>query len=199
MGAAPFGDAPTGEAQARRHHPIPRVVVRGLRRLRQLTGRRRPYGSRAAAGYAGMAVTWGWPVTGTLEAGEARCRGVMEPPVRVSVRLFGSEKSLARRAERLLAELGTSSDAVARSLLVMGAHGEIGDPSAGPLALYLSAVIGAEPKVESVAVDTEVVTIVRRSRLRPGVSVALPPAAGRFVRAFDAGCYPWLQRKGAQR
>lgn len=108
--------------------------------------------------------------------------------------------SLVRRTRCLLADLGPTPDAVAHSLFVTEVRGQPGDPGDTPVGAFVSAVVGADPDVESVAVGMSEITITRRTRWRRQVTVRCPVAIQRFLEAFDAGCYPRLVRgHGASR
>lgn len=102
---------------------------------------------------------------------------------------------LARRVRRLLTDLGPVPNVIAESLTALGAKGEPGDPYGGPLAAFLSVVIGAEPDVKSVTVNRETVTIVRDARWHRNVTVSCPAAVSLFTQAFHAGRYPALVRR----
>lgn len=101
-----------------------------------------------------------------------------------------SRRRVARRARQLLGTLGDTPGAVALSLLAEGARGAPWDPNDAPLTAYLSAVIGADPDVESVTVDAHAVTICTVGRWRREVTVTLPAATRHVADAFDQGLLP---------
>ena len=96
---------------------------------------------------------------------------------------FISHKRLAKDAHRVLADLGTSPEEVALSLLSYGVHVWYENNSADPLVLYLNAVMGADRRVRSVEVAG------RWAQIRTGKSratlVGLPEAVCKFMFSFD--------------
>lgn len=94
---------------------------------------------------------------------------------------------LGQRVRALLAALGPVPGAVEASLRAADARAGV---EVTPVGRYLSAVVGTEPDVRSVACDGRTVNV---SRYRGGtVSVGVPPAVATFLEAFDQGCYPAL-------
>jgi hypothetical protein len=107
-------------------------------------------------------------------------------------------RQLKRHAGGLLAGLGDSADDVAESLQEAGVLGIPANNRSCAVALYLSAVMGSDPHVRSVAVGqcSLVINLVRPGDLRPAgrLQVQLPKAVRRFVAAFDAHQYPTVVR-----
>lgn len=60
------------------------------------------------------------------------------------------------------------------------------------MALYLSAVIGAETCVTSVVATSHDVTIAWEARQRMTARVSFPRAVRAFAEAFEAGFYPHM-------
>lgn len=106
---------------------------------------------------------------------------------------------LHRNAGRLVGELGTSAPEVARTLEHAGARGYRMSTEDCPVANYLSAVMGVDPKVSSVSVTNHRLVIhVSGHRIVPTVRIMLPPAVRQFVRGFDTGAYPTLLKPPAR-
>lgn len=99
---------------------------------------------------------------------------------------------LACEVRGLVRGLGPSRGLVAAALEAAGVRAAPGDPGRSPVVLFLSAVVGADPGVKSIAVGGGAVVVKLRAWWRPTVTVALPVVVGDFTRAFDAGCYPTL-------
>lgn len=106
---------------------------------------------------------------------------------------------LKKRTNGLLAGLGTSADEVARSLGQAGIEGIPRSNRSCAVALYVTAVMGGEPAVRSVAVGpcSLVINLVDRDDARPAgrLLVQLPKPVRQFVAAFDAGRFPGVQRE----
>jgi hypothetical protein len=75
-----------------------------------------------------------------------------------------------------------------------GARGLRQDAERCVLASYLNAVLGADARVGTVAVGTAVTVIKPSRRWARKVTVRHPAGVEAFVRAFDAGTYPVLER-----
>ena len=86
----------------------------------------------------------------------------------------------------LLQGLGSTVTAVASSLESYGVRATR-DSVPGPVTTYLRAVVGIDPRVDWVAVDREVAVV-------GPTTVSLPPPVRLFIRAFEAGCFPALER-----
>ncbi len=94
-----------------------------------------------------------------------------------------------------LRALGDTHDEVARRLEGAAVRGTPGDVTDCALAVYLSAVVAADPRVRCLYVGP-VRVFIRRDRPRwwPWIGVGLPKALCRFVEHFDRGAYPALVR-----
>lgn len=102
-------------------------------------------------------------------------------------------KAIRRQAADLLEGLGASNAEVATSLAGYQVRGRPRDAQGCAVAVYLRAVLGADPRIKAVKVsETSVrVSLVRRGRR---VQVCSPPAVRRFVESFDHGLFPALVR-----
>jgi hypothetical protein len=102
-------------------------------------------------------------------------------------------RQLKRQVGDLLVGLGTNADEVASSLEATGVRGTPRSNRTCPIALYLSAVMGADPRVRSITVGhCSMVIALATPDLRPAgrLLVQLPKPVRRFVSAFDALKYP---------
>ena len=102
-------------------------------------------------------------------------------------------RQLKRQVGDLLVGLGSTPDEVASSLEASGVRGTPRSNRNCPIALYLSAVMGADPRVRSVTVGhCSMVIALATPDLRPAgrLLVQLPKPVRRFVSAFDALKYP---------
>jgi hypothetical protein len=102
-------------------------------------------------------------------------------------------RQLKKQVGALLTGLGSTPDEVAAALRATGAQGTPKSNRTCPVALYLTAVTGADPRVRSVTVGPCSLLIAVASRdLRPAgrLMVQLPKPVRRFVAAFDAREYP---------
>jgi len=107
-------------------------------------------------------------------------------------------RQIKRKTNGLLAELGDSPDKVAETLRVTGVRGVPRDNRSCAVALYLSALVGSEPRIRSVAVGHCSLTInlvAPDSRPAGRLQVQLPKPVRRFVAAFDARQYPMVVRR----
>jgi hypothetical protein len=98
----------------------------------------------------------------------------------------------------LLTSLGNTADAVAASLEAAGVRGVSANPRGCAVAVYLGAVIGADPQVRSVKVGRAEVVITPKRWWGRSIVVPIPPPAREFVVAFDAGRFPKLLRTASQ-
>ncbi len=107
-------------------------------------------------------------------------------------------RQIKQTTRGLLVELGESPDEVAESLQATGVHGVPRDNRACAIALYLSVLLGTEPRVRSVTVGqcSLMITLVSPADARPAgrLWVQLPKAVREFVAAFDACHYPDVVR-----
>jgi hypothetical protein len=87
---------------------------------------------------------------------------------------------------------------VAASLCDAGVWGARNDPRCCAVAIYLSAVLGADPRVRSLTTGQSQVKVVVNGPIRilppTVVRVPLPEAVRQFIVAFDRGMYPMLVR-----
>jgi hypothetical protein len=117
------------------------------------------------------------------------------PATRLAAAPSGSACTrFAHEVCRLLGGLGVSRGSVAASLETMGVRAAPDDPAGSPVALYLGAVVGADPNVKSVRIGADSVIVCFRAWWRPEVRVPLPEVVRDFTVAFDARCYPSLLR-----
>jgi len=107
-------------------------------------------------------------------------------------------RDLKRRTNGLLADLGTNAYEVAGALERAGVQGTPRSNRSCAVAVYLTAVMGTEPGVRSVAVGpcSLVVNLVRPRDARPAgrLVVQLPKPVRHFVSGFDAGRFPSVER-----
>jgi len=107
-------------------------------------------------------------------------------------------RQIKRKTSGLLAELGSTPDEVARTLESTGVQGVPRDNHSCAVALYLSALVGSEPRIRSVAVGhcSLMITLVAPVDARPAgrLRVQLPKAVRGFVAEFDAHHYPEVTR-----
>jgi hypothetical protein len=109
-------------------------------------------------------------------------------------RLTHRRGELRAQVGQVLRSLGDSEQEVAGRLEAAGVRGRPGDPGDCALAVYVSAVVGADPRVRAVRVVPVQVRIKLDRRWRPPLTVPLPKALRRVVLAFDCGRYPTLVR-----
>lgn len=102
-----------------------------------------------------------------------------------------NSRQLRRTVRGYVKSMGGSPEAVARRLNDEGVRGLPGQVSECALARYLQAVVGTEMSVRKVVVKEWSVRVFRTGGRIPSVSL-LPGPVARFIRAFDAGCYPEL-------
>lgn len=102
-----------------------------------------------------------------------------------------SSRELRRSVRRHVESMGSSPGDIAGSLAAEGARGIPAEVSECVLARYLQAVIGTEASVRRIVVKERSIRLFR-SGCRLPVVVTLPLSVSKFIRAFDAGCYPEL-------
>jgi hypothetical protein len=98
---------------------------------------------------------------------------------------------LRRSIRQLTQSLGSSPDAVAANLVALHAHGIPSNSSECAIARYLRAIVGTDMAVADLAVSDRRVHVSRAQRHLP-MTVRLPTAITKFIRAFDGGGYPEL-------
>ena len=108
-------------------------------------------------------------------------------------------RQIKRKTRGLLAELGDTPDEVAATLRSTGVQGVPRDNRSCAVALYLSALVGTEPRIRSVTVGhcSLMITLVAPGDARPAgrLWVQLPKPVRTFVAAFDARQYPEVTRE----
>lgn len=104
-------------------------------------------------------------------------------------------KELREQTGHLLQALGDNADQVAASLRAHGVSGAPRSPQGCAIAVYVSAVVGADRRVNAVAVHNTGVLIRPSSRWRPPVAVPLPAPVKEFIIRFDRGGFPALARR----
>ena len=105
-----------------------------------------------------------------------------------------SRRRLRSNVRQMLGGLGDDAAAVARHLGEAGVQGTPRDVRDCAIAVYLRAVIGADPDVRSLDVMADGVVITPPKRWSPSISVGLSPAVRTFVVGFDRHDYPTLVR-----
>jgi hypothetical protein len=104
-----------------------------------------------------------------------------------------AERSEIRRStERLLRGLGQNVSEVADSTVIVAVTGQSKNPEGRPVARYINAVVGADPRIRSVTVLRKIIHIRLRRRISPPIIIRLPKALREFTAAFDAECFPQL-------
>lgn len=103
-------------------------------------------------------------------------------------------RELRGQTAGVLGSLGGNAPQVARRLQDAGVQGTPGDPRDCAIAVYLSAVVTADPIVRAIKVTTDSVVISPSGRWRPPVVVGLSEALRTFVNGFDRRAYPELVR-----
>ena len=110
---------------------------------------------------------------------------------------------LKRQTRAILSELGSSPDEVAESLRAAGVHGVPRDNRSCAVALYLTALMGSDPRVRAVNVGhcSLLIDTAAPPEFRPNgrLLVQLPKPVRQFVAAFDARRYPTVTREPAER
>jgi hypothetical protein len=97
-----------------------------------------------------------------------------------------------------LRSLGDSEDDVAKRLEAAGVRGRPGNVSDCALAVYLSAVVAADPQVRAVYVAPERVLMkVYHRWWWPWIGVPMTKSLCSFVARFDLRAYPALVRPAA--
>lgn len=107
-------------------------------------------------------------------------------------------RQLKRQSRALLSELGSSPDEVSESLKAAGVRGVPRSNRSCAIALYLSALMGSDPRVRTVRVGhcAVLIDMAKGPENRPNgrLLVQLPKPVRQFVAAFDALEYPMVVR-----
>jgi|SRR5579862_250251 len=101
---------------------------------------------------------------------------------------------LRTQVDAVLRSLGDDPAHVARHLEAAGVRGRPRNPEGCAIAVYLSAVVGSDPRVRAVLVMPERVVVQRARWWQAPVMVPLPKALCGFVAQFDHHRYPRLIR-----
>ncbi len=114
-----------------------------------------------------------------------------------------SDLELKHQAGDLLGGLGSCRTDVAIALRNVGVRGIPKDSQDCAVAVYLRAVLGTDPRVQSFTVGRVAVKLHTSERRqwthRPSfVRVRLPDPVRQFISAFDEGFYPDLIREGGE-
>jgi hypothetical protein len=109
---------------------------------------------------------------------------------------MGARREIKVQIRDLLVGLGEDRSAVAGTLARAGVQGVPADADRCAVAQYLQAVVGADPRVESIGVHVGHVRVwlSDQRRLHLPVRVRVPGSVRKFVAAFDASVYPTLIR-----
>ena len=99
--------------------------------------------------------------------------------------LFSERAALREDAARLLDELGATPGEVSYSLYLMRVPARSGDTGASPAAAYLRAVVGADSRVEAMAVTKRWLVMRTGRRWRSTVRVRLPRPVRQFTAAVE--------------
>jgi hypothetical protein len=107
---------------------------------------------------------------------------------------FSGARALQSDVGGLLESLGTTPEEVAERLDSEEVTGMRKSGSQCAVAVYLRAVVGADPRVRALRVSDREVELTRWGLLALPVRVGLPPAVRAFVAGFDRGRFPDLER-----
>jgi hypothetical protein len=105
---------------------------------------------------------------------------------------IAERRALRAQTSQLLTALGDDADTVATSLATVGVRGQARSGDGCAIALYMTAVVGADHRVSSVIVTSTRLGVKPQSRWSPVIVVRLPRAVRKFIAAFDAGRFPNL-------
>ena len=103
------------------------------------------------------------------------------------------QQAIRHQTADLLAALGGTGPDVATSLADYEVRGRPRDPHGCAVAVYLRAVLGADPRIKAVKVSETSVRVTLMERRR-GVQVSSPRAVRGFIESFDHGLFPSLIR-----
>jgi hypothetical protein len=106
--------------------------------------------------------------------------------------------AIKRNVSVLLEQLGGTSEAVATSLRQAGVQGDPFLVSRCPLARYLHAVVGVEPRVGKIKVGLYK-AVINGPRWWQPMTIDLPAPVRGFVVDFDRGRFPDLLRRAKGR
>jgi len=116
---------------------------------------------------------------------------------------MSDHRQLKKQTRALLTELGASPDQVATSLETAGVHGVPKNNRSCAIALYVTALMGADRRVRAVRVGrcSLLIDTVSAPDARPSgrLQVQLPKPVRQFVAAFDAQSYPTIIRSPSPR
>jgi hypothetical protein len=102
--------------------------------------------------------------------------------------------AIRRQTQDLLAQLGPDTETIVRRLGGAGVRGTPTNAEHCAVAMYLRAVMTADPRVRSVSVGNTSVMVSPPQGWRRSVAVSLPPPVRRFIEAFDDRRFPQLER-----
>lgn len=108
-------------------------------------------------------------------------------------------REMRQQAAQVLGSLGDDSQGVARRLRESGVRGVPGDTRECAIAMYLSAVVAADPGVRTLKVRTDRVVISPARGWHRPIVVGLPGPVCTFVAGFDRRAYPELIRTETDR
>jgi hypothetical protein len=105
---------------------------------------------------------------------------------------MAESRVIRQQTRQLLRGLGDNAEEVANSLAAEGVHGKPRSPQGCALAVYVTAVVGADNRISSVVVNDTHLSIRPASRWSPPIVVRLPRTLREFISIFDAGRFPRL-------
>jgi hypothetical protein len=100
--------------------------------------------------------------------------------------------ALRNQIADLLQTLGDDAQHVAASLAEAGVRGKPRNAEGCPVAVFVKAVVGADPRVRTVTVYNACLAVRGPSRWRRPLDVHLPAPVRGFIVAFDAERFPAL-------
>jgi hypothetical protein len=105
---------------------------------------------------------------------------------------IAERRVLRAQTLQLLTALGDDADEVATTLESEGVRGKAHSSQGCAIAVYMTAIVGADHRVGSVIVTSTRLGIRPDSRWSPLIVVRLPRAVRQFISAFDAERFPHL-------